>query len=205
METLIAGNLGSALIPTAVQPEQLDAETEQRLTTDINELWSWHVRAQNTVVTTKEELKLIRQRLGERLHRMKQLLARPGRGGQWSSFLQEHGISRTTADRLVAGHERLLAPESNCPNGAIPAPTAKDIEELFKSIRPKLARVLTTRESVYGFVLCLISRASLPHERRDEGILLLHPTVVAPAESNSVALDYIPDAKPANGKCGAVV
>ena len=161
--------------------------------------------AQNTVVTTKEELKLIRQRLGERLHMMKQLLVKTGKNGGWSSFLRGQGISRTTADRLVAGHELLLAPKSNCSDGSIHAPTAKDIEELFKSIRPKLVRVLTTRESVYGFILCLISRASLPHERRDEGILLFHPTVVATAEPNFVAHEDVPHAKPANGKCGDVV
>jgi hypothetical protein len=195
MEYNIAENIG--LIPTAVQPEQLDAETERKLTTDITDLWSVHVQAQNTVATTKEELKVIRQNLGERLHEMKQLLARPGRNGQWSSFLQEHGIPRTTGDRLIAGHLRSVAPETNCPSDAIHAPTTEDIEKLFKSRRPKLARILTTRESVYGFILCLISRASLPHERRDEGILIFHPTVAAPKD--------VPPAKPSNGNHGDIL
>src|SRR5271157_340258 len=152
MEYNIAENIG--LIPTAVQPEQLNAETERKLTTDITDLWSVHVQAQNTVATTKEELRIVRQQLGERLHTMKRLLARPGCNGKWSSFLQEHKIPRTTADRLVAGHERLLAPETKRTNGALPPPTVRDIEKLFKSIRPKLAKVLTTRESVYAFIVC---------------------------------------------------
>ncbi|HEX8800585.1 MAG TPA: hypothetical protein VF772_18335 [Terriglobales bacterium] len=108
MEFNIPENIG--LVPTAVHSEQLGAEAERKLATDINDLWSMHIQAQNTVATTKEELKVIRQRLGKRLIDMKLLLARPGRNGQWSSFLQEHGIPRTIADRLVARHERSLVP-----------------------------------------------------------------------------------------------
>jgi hypothetical protein len=106
MEFNIPENIG--LIPRAVQPEQLDAEAERKLTTDINDLWSVHIQAQNTVAATNDELKVIRQHLGERLHEMKLLLARPGRNGQCSPFLQGQGIPRSTADRLVAGHERSL-------------------------------------------------------------------------------------------------
>ena len=104
MEYDIAENIG--LVPTAVPFEQLDTETERKLTADINALWSVHVQAQNTVATTKEELKVIRHKLGERLDEMKRLLARPGRNGKWSSFLQEYGIPRTTADRVVAAYRQ---------------------------------------------------------------------------------------------------
>ena|SRR5208283_2464303 len=183
MEYDIAENIG--LVPTAVPFEQLDTETERKLTTDISDLWDCHVQAQNTVAITKEELRVIRQRLGERLHGMKRLLARPGCNGKWCSFLQQHGIPRTTADRLVAGHQRLLAPQTGRTSGAIHAPTLQDIERLFKSLRPKLAKVLTTREAVYAFIVCLISRASLRYERREEGVLMFHPTVGAPEKPDA--------------------
>jgi len=205
MEYDIAENIGTALIPTQVQPEQIDAEIEQQLTTDINALWNFHVQAQNTVATTKEELKVIRHKLGERLHEMKRLLARPGRNGEWSPFLKEHKIPRTTADRLVAAHERLLAPETNCTAGAIDKPTVQDIQRLFTSIRPRLAKILTTQESVYAFILCLINRASLPYERRDEGILLFHPRVSAPEEPKFVAPENVSPAETANSHQGHVV
>jgi len=128
MEFNIPENIG--LVPTPVHSEQFETEAERKLATDINDLWSFHVQAQNTVATTRDELKAVRQRLGERLHEMKLLLARPGRNGQWSSFLQQQSIPRSTADRLVAGHERSLAPETNCVSDAIPKPTKQDIQRL---------------------------------------------------------------------------
>jgi len=68
LEFNIPENIG--LVPTAPHSEKPGAEAERRLSTDINDLWSVHVQAQNTVATTKEELKIIRRRLGERLHEM---------------------------------------------------------------------------------------------------------------------------------------
>jgi hypothetical protein len=65
MEFNIPENIG--LIPSPVHSEQLETEAERKLTTDINDLWGVHLQAQNTVATTKDELKVIRQRLGERL------------------------------------------------------------------------------------------------------------------------------------------
>ena len=175
MEFNIPENIG--LVPTAVHSGQLDTEAERKLTTDINDLWSVHVQAQNTVATTKDKLKVIRQRLGERLHEMKLLLARPGRNGQWSSFLQEHGIPRTRADRLIAGHLRSVAPTENCASDAIHEPTKQDIQRLLTSVWPRLAKTLTTPDSIFTFLHFVILRADIPHEYRDEGILMYRPIV----------------------------
>ena len=205
MENIIAENIGTALIPTPVRFDQTAIETEQKLTTDINELWNWHVQAQNTVATTKEELKAIRQRLGERLHAMKQLLARPGCSGQWSSFLKKQRIGRTTADRLVAAHEQLLAPESNCPNDAIREPSKQDVRKLFTSVWPRLAKTLTKPESVYKFIIYIIARSGIPHQCREEGILMFHPTIGVPDEPKFVVPEGVPSVEPANGTCEDVV
>jgi hypothetical protein len=180
MEFNFAENIG--LVPTAVHSQKLGAEAERKLITDINDLWSVHVEAQRTVATTKDELKVIRQRLGERLHEMKLFLARPGRNGQWSPFLQDQGIPRTTADRLVARHERSLVPETNCVSDAIHEPTEQDIQRLFTSVWPRLAKTLTTPDSIFNFVRCLIIRADIPHECRDERILRVRPTVTPQEE-----------------------
>ena len=95
---------------------------------------------------------------------MKALLARPGRGGQWSSWLKDHKIARSTADRLVAKHERSLNPASNCPTEAIPEPTDEEIKALLDKIAPKLRRALPTPLSAYHFLDLLVS--SLALERR---------------------------------------
>jgi hypothetical protein len=202
MEFNFPDNIG--LVPP-VHSEQPGAEAERKLTTDINDLWSVHVQAQNTVATTKEELKAIRQHLGERLHEMKQLLARPGRNGQWSSFLQQHGIPRTTADRLIAGHKRSLAPEANCASGTFPTPTKQDIQRLLTSDRPTLAKTLTTPDSIFTFLHFVILRADIPHEYRDEGILMYRPIVAMSGEPEFVALVDAPAADPANDDYAAVL
>jgi hypothetical protein len=78
MEDRIAENPGVEFAP-AISPEP---EDEQKLADEIRQLWAVHVEAQTVVKKTKTELKAIRQRLGERLYEMKQILARPGRNGQ---------------------------------------------------------------------------------------------------------------------------
>src|ERR1019366_9650078 len=203
MEFNIPENIG--LVPTAVHSEQLDTEVERKLITDINDLWSVHVQAQRTVATTKDELKVSRQRLGERLHEMKLLWARPGRNGQWSSFLQQQGIPRTTADRLVAGYKRSLALEANCASGTFPVPTKQDIQRLLTSVWPRLAKTLTTPELVYDFVLCILTHANIPHECREEGILMFRPIVAMSGEMEFVALVDAPAADSANDDYVAVL
>ena len=105
------------LIPIAVS-SMTEAETEQQLAATISELWSVHAQAKSIVKRTKADLKAVRDNLAEKLYAMKRLLARPGRAGQWSSFLTQGGISRTSADRLVAAHEKSLGVDGNCTSGA---------------------------------------------------------------------------------------
>jgi hypothetical protein len=106
-------------------------------------------------------------------------------------------VSETTADRLVAGHERAVAPETNRTNGTIHQPNEQDIQKLFTSVWPKLAKALTTPESVYDFVRCIITRSGIAHECLDEGIFMFHPTVAAQAD--------VPPVEPARGNFGVVV
>ena len=83
---------------------------EVTLASEINELWSQHVAAENTIKHTQEELRVIRQVLAKKLYAMKQLLAKPGRNGKWASFLNDRNIARATADRYVKEYEKLLNP-----------------------------------------------------------------------------------------------
>jgi hypothetical protein len=92
---------------------------ETTLAGEIGELWSKHVRADNTLKHTNEELKLIRQVLSKKLHEMKQLLAQPGRNGKWAPFLNQHNIARATADRYVKDYEKLLNPPVPAPEPPI--------------------------------------------------------------------------------------
>ena len=102
----------------------VDQASEAKLSGEITALWSAHQDGKATAKRTKEDLKAIRRDLGERLHAMKTLLARTGRGGQWTSYLREHKISRTTADRWSREHEESRNPGSTKrTDGAISEPT----------------------------------------------------------------------------------
>src|ERR1700685_3026324 len=81
------------------RPEAMDSQDE--LGEAITNLWVAHANAKIAARATNGELRALRAKLGEQLSRMKQTLAKPGRGGQWSSFLSDRGIPRATADRLV--------------------------------------------------------------------------------------------------------
>ena len=155
-----------------------EQESEVSLSKEITALWSAHQDGKASAKRTKEDLKAIRRDLGERLHAMKTLLARTGRGGQWTSYLREHKISRTTADRWSREHEESRNPGSTKrTDGAITDPTADDVKKFFQRLLPRLRSTLTTYDAVYYFVHEM--HFKLPNcnsEMTDQGILVLGPT-----------------------------
>ena len=114
------------------------------------------------------------RRVGEQLCQMKDVLARPGRGGQWSSFLMERGIPRATADRLVARHQRSLDPDANRLSEPVSEPTEEEVQKLFTSVWPKLRRTLRSRESLHLFINLLTSHFECGETDREK--LMLTPT-----------------------------
>jgi hypothetical protein len=135
--------------------ETADPQTEIGET--ITNLWVAHSDAKIAARATNDELRAIRRKLGEQLSEMKQILAKPGRGGQWSSFLMERGIPRATADRLVARHQRSLNPDANRLSEPVSEPTDEEVQKLFIAVWPKLRRTLRSRQSVDLFVRLLTS------------------------------------------------
>jgi hypothetical protein len=168
MESIITS---TELIPTSISTN-VDSDTEQELTNAIIELWSTHAQVKSNIKKTKADLKAIRTDLAERLFTMKALLAKPGRGGQWSSFLTEHNISRTSADRLCAFHEKSLNPDGNSTSGAI---TDEEIAKLAESVWAKLERRLKGHSEKYLFFSRLIMESSTKSEEYEDGILLINP------------------------------
>jgi hypothetical protein len=132
-------------------------ENERTLGDEIASLWSANVSAKKAARATNSELRAIRARLGKQFHEMKQMLAKPGRGGQWSSFLKERQIPRATADRLAERHQRSLSPSLNCVTEEVSEPTDEDVQKLFNSLWPKLRRTLRSQQSVLLFVDLLTS------------------------------------------------
>jgi hypothetical protein len=117
-------NLVDAAVAGDSEPTA-EVTTESQLSEEIGELWLVHIQATSTISRTKAELRTIRLDLGARLFEMKQLLSRPGRNGQWSSWLQERGISRAAADRLVIRYQQSDNTDANRLNDAVSEPQKK--------------------------------------------------------------------------------
>jgi hypothetical protein len=147
--------------PTAQVPTIIDS-AETQLANEIGDLWQVHTEAQTSLHKTRYELKLIRANLSRRLHELKFVLSRPGRGGAWSSFLEGQKIPRSTADRLVRGHERSLVTEDriNCASEQITEPTEITVQRYMQGLWPRLSRFLATPESVELFIAALRETAA---------------------------------------------
>jgi hypothetical protein len=172
--------------PGTTQPD--DGTIETQLTQEISTLWSDHVRLSADRKATAKELRQIRASLAERLVAMKSLLSRPGRGGQWRSWLRERGIPRSTADRLVARHaETLCSHDENVPTGAISEPAKPAAEKLATTVWPSLRKVLTTGESVVEFIGCIAKVSGVAHEWRQEGLMIFNPVPRAADELSGSA------------------
>ncbi len=162
-------------VPEISQPESPSSD-EGILTNEIVELWQVHESRQKSIKHETEEFRALRNELGKLLHQMKELLARPGRNGQWSAWLKERVIPRATADRLALKYERSLHPHANCLTEQLAEPAEEEIQKLFAKIFPKLRRVLRTPQSQFRFVE-LLTLAFDGTKRRvtEEGILVMKP------------------------------
>ena len=140
------------ITPLTDAPSKTQAEIETRLTEDIRSLWAAHQETKTASKRSKDELKTVRTALAEKLHAMKSILVRTGRGGGWAAYLRAHKLPRASADRHVATHEsRLNPPSEKRLTEAISEPTEDDIRRLVCSLLPRLRRVLTTRDWVDWF------------------------------------------------------
>src|ERR1017187_5533945 len=199
MEDIITAERGTELVQA--ESSQADSvgpsEEEQRLADEIGQLWEVHAEAKTTVTKTKEELKAIRELLSERLYELKQLLARPGRCGQWSSWLKERKISRATADRLVQRYGANL-PGYESPHEAISNSPEDTAVRLAKSVWQRFRNTLATDEAVIQFIGCIAEFAGFGHERRAEGLMILKPALKAAEELPATAPTVDPAPQPSD-------
>ncbi len=167
--------LAESKVPEIPQPET-PSQDETALTDQIIHLWQEHNDCKTFIKHQTQDLRALRTELGKRLAEMKEVLAKPGRSGQWSSWLKERKIPRATADRLVTNYERSLNPDGNRLIESISEPTEAEIQKLFAKMFPKLRRVLRTPGSVYRFIdLLTLSSDGTCRRLTEEGLLLIKP------------------------------
>jgi hypothetical protein len=187
---------------TEVQPDQTqpdESAVEMQLTEEINTLWSDHVRLSANRRVTGKELRQIRASLAERLHEMKSLLSRPGRGGEWRGWLRERGIPRSSADRLCARHGETLGIENGiAPCEAISNSQDEGAEKLAKSVWQRFRKTLATGEVVIDFIDRIAELAGVGHEQRAEGLLIFKPAPRAAEELPATAPTVDPAPQPSD-------
>lgn len=167
--------LAESTVPEIPQPET-PLQDETGLTDKIVRLWQEHNDYKASIRHQTQDLRTLRTELGKRLAEMKEVLAKPGRSGQWSSWLKERKIPRATADRLVTNYERSLKPNGNRLTESISEPTEAEIQKLFAKMFPELRRVLRTPQSVYRFIdLLTLSSDGTCRRLTEEGLLLMKP------------------------------
>jgi hypothetical protein len=101
-----------AVDDNAPTPAPIDTEVEAKLSAEITVLWATQKDNKATVRRTRAQLKELRLELGAKLHTMKTILARTGRGGGWAAYIRSQKLPLTTVDRYVAQHEAALAPRA---------------------------------------------------------------------------------------------
>jgi hypothetical protein len=167
--------LAESKVPEIPQPET-PSQDEAALTDQIIELWQIHLDFRASIKNETQKFRSLRDELARHLSEMKQVLAKPGRNGQWSSFLKEHKIPRGMADRLVQKYERTLSRHPNCLTEQLAEPTEEEIQKLFAKMFPKLRRILRTPQSVYRFIdLLSLSSDGTCRRLTEEGLLLIKP------------------------------
>ena len=159
--------------PTVTTPPVVDPadppSAEARLEKEVEVLWQDHKQAKSSARKTNKALKLLRDNLARKLHELKNMLARPGCKGEWSSFLDNHSISRTTANRLVDTHQKLITPApSNSPSGTTVEPMEVVVRRCLDLYWKRLSPVLSTPESVELFIGELRNRAQKSFGADDE-------------------------------------
>jgi len=199
MEDIIAENTGTELVQASSSGADSvgPSEDEQRLADEIRQLWAVHVEAKTTVKKTKADLKAIRERLSERLYELKQLLARPGRNGQWSAWLKERKISRATADRLVQRYGANL-PGNESPHEANSNPSEDTAEKLARVVWSRFRKVLDTHETVVRFLASIAEISGVGHEQRAEGLVIFKPAPTAAEELPATAPAIDPAPQPSD-------
>jgi hypothetical protein len=181
------------IAPAVVEILAIDDSSEAQLVDEVGNLWLVHSQAQSSLSKTRDDLKLLRTDLSRRLHALKSLLARPGRGGAWHSFLQAQKIPRSSADRLVRAYEKTISADDNCTSDQIPETNEMVVQRYVRALWPKLSRILKTRESVRLFTaeLLRISEKSFadPSPAKSSGIpsYLLHLNLPLSAASANAA------------------
>lgn len=111
--------------------------------------------------------------LAELLFRRKQMLCRLGRGGQWSLWLRQQRISRSTADRLVAQYAESHGLAGELKHRDVAEPIEGNVCLAAIRVFKRLKNMLCTPLSRMIFIRCLAYKFQLEAEMGADGSVRL--------------------------------
>jgi hypothetical protein len=161
----------------------------EHATAEVQKLWLKHEDGKAKHKKSKEALTKIRTELAERLCVLKTIHSRAGCRGEFSAVLKAIGIPRSTANRLVAVHERIAKTDGgNCPSGTIPwEPTfedaAKKVRKLAVTTWARLKKDLTSTELLNEFFDEFCAQADIAFANAAEAVSATAPGTTAATDS----------------------
>src|ERR1039458_7073290 len=117
----------------------------------------WFHREQSRRLMDQHETEMLKfdAELAELLFRMKLKLSRLGRNGQWSLWLRQQKISRSTADRLVAQYAESHGLTDELHHREIIEPLQGNVCLAASRVRKRLKNILNTPRSRMAFIKVL--------------------------------------------------
>ena len=135
----------------------------------------WYHREQSRRLKDLHESEMLQfdAPLGELLFRRKQMLSRLGRNGQWSLWLRQQKISRSTADRLVAQYAASHGLADELRHRDIAEPLQGNVCLAANRVFKRLKNMLSTPRSRMIFIRSLANRFGLEVDLELDGSVRL--------------------------------
>lgn len=128
--------------------------------------------------------------LAELLYRRKQMLCRLGRNGQWSLWLRQQKISRSTADRLVIQHAASHGLTDELRHRDRAEPLEGDVALAANRVFKRLKNMLSTPRSRMTFLMSLADRLGLEVEYEANGSVRIS---LPPPPNEAAISDRVPN------------
>ena len=152
----------------------------------------WFHREQSRRLRDSHEREMLEfdTALAELLFRQKQMLCRLGRNGQWSRWLKQQRISRSTADRLVAQYAASYDLADELPHREFAEPLEGNVCLAAHRTHKRLKNMLSTPRSRVTFLRCAASLFGLGVELNADGSVLL---LLSPSPNQKELSDRVPN------------
>lgn len=154
----------------------------------------WFHREQSRRLKNTHESEMLKfdAELAELFFRMKQKLSRLGRNGQWNRWLRQQGISRSTADRLVAQYAESYGLSDELRHREVIEPLQGNVCLAASRTSKRLEKTLRSPKSRMTFVRCLADLLGIDVEYGEgDSVRLTIPPPVDETEFSNVAPNIV--------------